>query len=168
MTINKEVVTNEDTGYALAIDPQRKKLDVQTDDVTIHVNSDNKLEVINPGGGGLDCAAIDNLPEAAWKKGTVILAKQNDQCVRLTALESIFQEIGVGITANKVTAFTDESFDVVVTVTNTGEGKNDLTNLVINKPNSGGYAIQDLRALKSSLVKQVRSNSPQPLTLIPA
>lgn len=151
MTISKEVVTGDDLGEALGIDPVAKKVNVLTDGTTIRVNSDNKLEAVNSGGAGLDCDAIDQLPEAAWKKGTVVLAKQDGQCVRLTALESIFQEVGVGITANKVTAFTDDSFDVVVTVTNTGEGKNDLTNLVINKPNGGGYTLQDIRETKQDV-----------------
>jgi hypothetical protein len=151
MAIKKEVVTGDDLGEALGIDPVAKKVNVLADGTTIRVNSDNKLEAVNSGGAGLDCDAIDQLPEAAWKKGTVVLAKQDGQCVRLTALASIFQEVGVGITANKVTAFTDDSFDVVVTVTNTGEGKNDLTNLVINKPNGGGYTIQDIREAKQDV-----------------
>lgn len=151
MAIKKEVVTGDDLGEALGIDPVAKKVNVLADGTTIRVNSDNKLEAVNSGGAGLDCDAIDQLPEVAWKKGTVVLAKQDGQCVRLTALESIFQEVGVGITANKVTAFTDDSFDVVVTVTNTGEGKNDLTNLVINKPNGGGYTLQDIREAKQSV-----------------
>lgn len=151
MAIEKEVVTGDDLGEALGIDPVAKKVNVLADGTTIRVNSDNKLEAVNSGGAGLDCDAIDQLPEAAWKKGTVVLAKQDGQCVRLTALESIFQEVGVGITANKVTAFTDDSFDVVVTVTNTGEGKNDLTNLVINKPNGSGYTLQDIREAKQDV-----------------
>lgn len=151
MTISKEVVTGDDLGEALGIDPVAKKVNVLADGTTIRVNSDNKLEAVNSGGAGLDCDAIDQLPEATWKKGTVVLAKQDGQCVRLTALESIFQEVGVGITANKVTAFTDDSFDVVVTVTNTGEGKNDLTNLVINKPSGSGYTLQDIREAKQDV-----------------
>lgn len=141
MTIAKEVVSGDDLGKALGIDPVLKKVDVRTDDVTIHVNGDNKLEVIK---SGLDCDAIDQLPEEPWKKGTTVLAKQDGKCIRLTALDSIFQEVGVGITANKLSAFTDDKFEVVVTVSNTGEGRNDLTNLAINKPNSNDFTIEDI------------------------
>ena len=98
MAIEKEVVTGDDLGEALGIDPVAKKVNVLADGTTIRVNSDNKLEAVNSGGAGLDCDAIDQLPEAAWKKGTVVLAKQDGQCVRLTALESIFQEAKVKTT----------------------------------------------------------------------
>lgn len=72
---------------------------------------------------GFDCASFEALPVKPWKKGTHILAKQEGECVRLTSLDSIFQEIGVGITANRNSAFVNESYNVVVTVTNTGESK---------------------------------------------
>lgn len=83
---------------------------------------------------GLTCASIDDLPEKPWKKGTTILAKQDGACVRLAALDSIFQEIGVGIAADKTNSFTNEEYNVVVTVSNTGESTNELTNLNIVGP----------------------------------
>lgn len=109
---------------------------------------------------GLDCAAIDALPERQWKKGTVVLAKQDGECVRLASLDSIFQEIGVGISADKTNGFTDESYNVVVTVTNTGEGKNALTNLNINgSSNTQDYEIKDVSFTKSDAdeVEQVNN-----------
>ena len=99
---------------------------------------------------GLDCAAIDALPEKPWKKGTVLLAKQDGECVRLAAFDSIFQEVGVGITADKTNSFTNEEYKVVVTVSNTGEGKNELTNLSIVGPaNTEDYDIKDVTFTKS-------------------
>ena len=99
---------------------------------------------------GLDCAAIDALPERQWKKGTVVLAKQDGECVRLASLDSIFQEIGVGISTDKTNGFTNESYNVIVTVTNTGEGKNALTNLNINgSSNTQDYEIKDVSFTKS-------------------
>lgn len=99
---------------------------------------------------GLDCAAIDALPERTWKKGTVLLAKQDGECVRLTSLDSIFQEIGVGITADQTNSFTGEKYKVIVTVTNTGEGKNELTNLnIVGPANVEDYDIQDISFTKS-------------------
>nr|DAR42226.1 MAG TPA: Translocon-associated protein beta (TRAPB) [Caudoviricetes sp.] len=99
---------------------------------------------------GLTCASIDALPEVTWKKGTTIIAKQDGACVRLAALDSIFQEIGVGITADKTNAFTGEEYKVVVTVSNTGEGKNELTNLnIVGPANTEDYEIKDVSFTKS-------------------
>lgn len=110
--------------------------------------------------GGLDCAAIDALPEKPWKKGTVLLAKQDGECVRLAAFDSIFQEIGVGITADKTNSFTKEEYKVVVTVSNTGEGKNELTNLnIVGPANTEDYDIKDVTFTKSEAdeVEQVNN-----------
>lgn len=95
---------------------------------------------------GLTCASIDDLPEKPWKKGTTILAKQDGACVRLSALDSIFQEIGVGITADKTNSFTNEEYNVVVTVSNTGESANELTNLNIVGPEiTPNYTVKNVR-----------------------
>lgn len=110
--------------------------------------------------GGLDCAAIDALPERPWKKGTTLLAKQDGECVRLTAFDSIFQEVGVGITADKTNSFTNEEYKVVVTVSNTGEGKNELTNLnIVGPANTEDYEIKDVSFTKSEAdaVEQVNN-----------
>lgn len=109
---------------------------------------------------GLDCAAIDALPERQWKKGTALLAKQDGECVRLVAFDSIFQEIGVGITADKTNAFVNEEYKVVVTVSNTGEGKNELTNLnIVGPANTTDYEIKDVTFTKSEAdeVEQVNN-----------
>ena len=99
---------------------------------------------------GLDCAAIDALPEKPWKKGTVLLAKQDGECVRLTAFDSIFQEVGVGITADKTNGLVSDNYKVVVTVSNTGEGKNELTNLnIVGPANTADYEIKDVSFTKS-------------------
>lgn len=93
---------------------------------------------------GLDCEAIAQLPQEQWEKGTSILANKNGKCVRLVPSENFFQEIGVGIAANKVSAYTDEEFEVVVTVSNTGVGKNTLTDWIITKPIGGIYDVKDV------------------------
>lgn len=93
---------------------------------------------------GLDCEAIAQLPQEQWEKGTSILANKNGKCVRLVPNENFFQEIGVGIAANKVSAYTNEEFEVVVTVSNTGVGKNTLTDWVITKPVAGVYDVKDV------------------------
>lgn len=101
---------------------------------------------------GFDCSSIDQLPERPWKKGTTLLAKQDGQCVRLSSFDTFFQEIGVGITASRTNGFTGEEYRVVVTVTNTGEGTNELTNLNISKPESLGVAY-DIKDLETSKVQ---------------
>ena len=100
---------------------------------------------------GLDCEAIAQLPQEQWEKGTSILANKNGKCVRLVPSENFFQEIGVGIAANKVSAYTNEEFEVVVTVSNTGVGKNTLTDWVITKPVGGVYDVKDVRVTSSGV-----------------
>lgn len=100
---------------------------------------------------GLDCEAIAQLPQEQWEKGTSILANKNGKCVRIVPSENFFQEIGVGIAANKVAAYTNEEFEVVVTVSNTGVGKNTLTNWVITKPVAGVYDIKDVRVTSNGV-----------------
>lgn len=154
----KKVIIPEDFNQTIVLG-EDSKWGVPIDNSTLKMTPEGKLSAVVPKipeiptlpDDILTCKKLNDLPEATWKKGTVLLAKQDDHCVRLTALDSVFQEIGVGISANKITAFTDDSFDVVVTVTNTGEGKNDLTNLVINKPSEIGYRIEDVRESKQNV-----------------
>lgn len=100
---------------------------------------------------GLDCEVIAQLPQEQWEKGISILANKNGKCVRLVPSENFFQEIGVGIAANKVSAYTNEEFEVVVTVSNTGVGKNTLTDWVITKPVSGIYDVKDVRVTSNGV-----------------
>lgn len=125
-----KVITPDNLGKGITFNPQTKKWEVQS---------------------GFDCAAISALPSKPWKKGTTLLAKQDGECIQLAALDSIFQEIGVGIAADKTSAFTGETYNVTVTVTNTGESKNELTNLTVQKPLLGNYEIQDVRTSKQGV-----------------
>lgn len=127
-----KVITPDNLGKGITFNPQTKKWEVNVE-------------------SGLSCSAIDQLPEKTWKKGTTLLAKQDGQCIRLAALDSIFQEIGVGIAADKTSAFTGETYNVTVTVTNTGESKNELTNLTVQKPLLGNYEILDVRTSKQAV-----------------
>ena len=125
-----KVITPDNLGKGITFNPQTKQWEVQS---------------------GFDCAALSALPSKPWKKGTTLLAKQDGECIQLTALDSIFQEIGVGIAADKTSAFTGETYNVTVTVTNTGESKNELTNLTVQKPLLGNYEILDVRTSKQGL-----------------
>lgn len=145
-------ITNSN-GTTVEVPAIKVKAAKEADGKVVITNQDGTtVEIEKPAAAtaGLDCAAIDALPEKPWKKGTVLLAKQDGECVRLTSLDSIFQEIGVGITADQTNSFTGEKYKVVVTVTNTGEGKNELTNLnIVGPANVEGYDIQDVSFTKS-------------------
>ena len=134
-----KVITPQNLGKGIVFNPETKKWEVNVET-------------------GLTCASIDQLPTKPWKKGTTLLAKQDGECIKLTALDSIFQEIGVGIAADKTSAFTGEEYRVVVTVSNTGEGKNDLTNLVVQKPLLGNYNIKDVTTSHQGLDSFDRKN----------
>lgn len=121
-----KVITPDNLGKGITFNPASKQWEVNAE-------------------SGLTCESINSLPVKPWKKGTTLLAKQEGECVQLSALDSIFQEVGVGIVANKTSAFTGETYDVTVTVSNTGEGKNELTNFAVQKPLLGNYEIKDVR-----------------------
>lgn len=142
----KRVVIPENMGRGIKANTEKSQYEV---DLTDYVDGST---VTYTGGKlgvavtGLTCASIDDLPEKPWKKGTTILAKQDGACVRLAALDSIFQEIGVGITADKTNSFTNEEYNVVVTVSNTGESTNELTNLNIVGPEiTPNYIVKNVR-----------------------
>lgn len=144
------IVKGPDGRYGAVVKVKAAK---EADGKVVITNQDGStVEIEKPAAAtaGLDCAAIDALPERPWKKGTVLLAKQDGECVRLAAFDSIFQEVGVGITADKTNSFTNEEYKVVVTVSNTGEGKNELTNLnIVGPANTEDYEIKDVTFTKS-------------------
>lgn len=139
---NDGLVRGKHIGNGLAVDENRKKIDVAVDGTTVTFTPDGKLHA-RAGSSGLDCAAISALPVRAWKKGTTILAKQDAECVQLSALDTLFQDVGVGISANKYTGLVGDNYNVKYTVTNSGEGKNELTTLIITKPLLGAYTISN-------------------------
>ena len=156
------VITNQDD-TTVEVPAIKVKATKEADGKVVITNQDGttvEIEKSAPAPAGLDCEAIDALPEKPWKKGTTLLAKQDGQCVRLAAFDSIFQEVGVGITADKTNSFTNEEYKVVVTVSNTGEGKNELTNLnIVGPANTEDYEIKDVTFTKSEAdeVEQVNN-----------
>lgn len=144
-------ITNSN-GTTVEVPAIKVKAAKEADGKVVITNQDGStVEIEKPAAAtGLDCAAIDALPERPWKKGTVLLAKQDGECVRLAALDSIFQEVGVGITADKTNGLVSDNYKVVVTVSNTGEGKNELTNLnIVGPANTADYEIKDVSFTKS-------------------
>lgn len=145
-------ITNSN-GTTVEVPAIKVKAAKEADGKVVITNQDGttvEIEKSAPATAGLDCAAIDALPERPWKKGTVLLAKQDGECVRLAALDSIFQEVGVGITTDKTNGLVSDNYKVVVTVSNTGEGKNELTNLnIVGPANTEDYEIKDVSFTKS-------------------
>lgn len=86
-------------------------------------------------GDFLTYSKISELPEKHWEKGTSLLArKSTGEYFRLVTDESLFQDVGVAITANKTVSQEGDAFIVKVTVTNSQVAKNDMTELLINFP----------------------------------
>ena len=154
------VITNQDD-TTVEVPAIKVKAAKEADGKVVITNQDGStVEIEKSATAGLDCASIDALPEKPWKKGTTLLAKQDGECIRLAAFDSIFQEVGVGITADKTNSFTNEEYKVVVTVSNTGEGKNELTNLnIVGPANTEDYEIKDVTFTKSEAdeVEQVNN-----------
>lgn len=150
LEFNDTIVKGPDGKYGAVVKVKAAK---EADGKVVITNQDGTtVEIEKPAAAtaGLDCEAIDALPEKPWKKGTTLLAKQDGECIRLAAFDSIFQEVGVGITADKTNSFTNEEYKVVVTVSNTGEGKNALTNLnIVGPANTEDYDIKDVTFTKS-------------------
>lgn len=107
---------------------------------TITVNEQGKLVGAS---SGLDCEAIAALPRTSWKPDTSVLVNQDGECKRLVPREDIFQEIGVTMSANKLSGLTNQKYIITVTVTNTGLGTNEVTDLAIVKPQLGNYELSD-------------------------
>ena len=92
---------------------------------------------------------MSNLPTTTWKDGTAVLVKQDGSLKQMVPAEALFQEIGVGMAADRLSDFTGKEFDVVVTVTNSGRNPNTETDLVITKPSNTGYTLSDFRPTAS-------------------
>ena len=103
-----------------------------------------------PKGDSFDCAQVASLPLAQWKQGTSILASQDGECKRLVPVQNLFQEVGVSMAANKLSGLVGDSYNVVVTVTNSAEAENALTDLVITKPQLGNYTLENFNSSASA------------------
>lgn len=98
-----------------------------------------------PQSSGLDCAAIDQLPEVSWKKDTVVLGKQDGRCVRLKATGDIFTDVVLNLTTAKtstvVVTGTTETINLVAQVQNAGTNPATAIRLVLTKPVLGTYTM---------------------------
>lgn len=94
---------------------------------------------------GLDCAAIDQLPIKPWKKDTVVLAKQDGQCIRLKPNGDIFTDIVVDLASNKqnleIAKGQSETVNLIATVTNAGVNQTGEVFITLTKPQLGTYRL---------------------------
>lgn len=146
MVTKVPVVTPDDLGRGIKKNESAKKFEVDltelVDGTTISYVG-GKL-VGQSGSSGLDCSAIGTLKKEKMTKTTTVLGRNADgDCVQVAVLDSIFQDVGVGISANKYSGYAGDTFNVKVTVTNTGEGTNEKTTLSIIKPALGTYSIRN-------------------------
>ena len=140
---NDGLVRGKHIGKGLATDETRKKIDVAVDGTTVGFTEDGKLKTL--GSGGLDCAAIDQLPEVSWKKNTVVLGKQGGNCVRLKATGDIFTDVVLSLstakTSTTIVTGTTETINLVAQVQNAGTNPATAIRLVLTKPLLGTYTM---------------------------
>ena len=94
-----KVIIPDSLGKTIKKDEATKKWEVNVDNSTITVNE--KGQLVAQGSGGLNCAAIDELPIKPWKKDTTVLAKQDGECIRLKPNSDIFTDIVVDLASSK-------------------------------------------------------------------
>jgi len=143
---NDGLVRGKHIGKGLTTDDARKKIDVAVDGTTIDFTDDGKLKALNAGGSsGLDCAAIDQLPEVSWKKNTVVLGKQDGNCVRLKATGDIFTDVVLSLstakTSTSIVTGSNETINLVAQVQNAGTNPATAIRLVLTKPALGTYTM---------------------------
>ena len=140
---NDGLVRGKHIGKGLTVDETRKKIDVAVDGTTVSFTADGKLKTL--GSGGLDCAAIDQLPEVSWKKNTVVLGKQDGNCVRLKATGDIFTDVVLSLstakTSTSIVTGTTETINLVAQVQNAGTNPATAIRLVLTKPLLGTYTM---------------------------
>ena len=125
----------EDNNFAVDYDPE-----------TMELTADGKLRAKQqPVPSGLDCEAIDQLPIKPWKKDTVVLAKQDGQCIRLKPNGDIFTDIVVGLAASKqnleLAKGQSETVNLIATVTNAGTNPTGEVFVTLTKPQLGAYQL---------------------------
>lgn len=125
----------EDNNFAVDYDPETMELTV-----------DGKLRAKQqPVPSGLDCEAIDQLPIKPWKKDTVILAKQDGQCIRLKPNIDIFTDIVVDLSAAKqnleLAKDQSETVNLIATVTNAGTNPTGEVFVTMTKPQLSTYQL---------------------------
>lgn len=139
-----KVIIPDNLGKTIKQDPVSEVWDVNVDGTTVKINEHGQLYT-EAQGGGLDCAAIDELPIKPWKKDTVVLAKQDGECVRLKPNADIFTDLVVNLAASKqsfeIGKGQSETVNLVATVTNAGTNPAKEVFVTLTKPQLGTYQV---------------------------
>lgn len=139
-----KVIFPGNLGNTIKQDPASEKWEVNVDEKTVKINGDGQLYTEQTG-GGLDCAAIDAMPIKPWKKDTVVLAKQDGECIRLKPNADIFTDLVVDLAALKqsfeIGKPQSETVNLVATVTNTGTNPAKEVFVTLTRPQLGTYQI---------------------------
>lgn len=138
------VITPNNLGKGIKLNPASKKWEVNVDNSTITVNPQGQL-VAQGSSGGLDCAAIAALPKTAWKPNTSILVNQDGACKRLVPNENIFTDVVVDLAASKqnveIPKNQSETVNIIATVTNAGANPTGEVLVTLTKPQLGTYRL---------------------------
>lgn len=126
-------------GVGTTADPLKLNLDSET----LRLTPEGKLQAIIPAqSGGLDCEAIKSLDERTWESGMTVLAQTaSGDCVRLNTKGSLFQDLSVGMSANKIRAEVGSEFVITTTVTNHSTTDVAAADLVLTRPRGTDYSI---------------------------
>lgn len=92
---------------------------------------------------------LSTLPITTWNDGTTVLVRQDGTLKQMRPADNIFQEVGVSIAADKLVAAVGTTTNVEVKVTNSGQGTNTETDLVITKPAGIGYSLSGFTSSSS-------------------
>ena len=129
---------------ATGISIDKNQLSNYVDGSTITVNREGKLQG-SAQSSGLDCEAIEQLPIKSWKKDTVVLAKQDGQCIRLKPNGDIFTDIVAELASSKhsieLPKNQTETVNLVATVTNAGTNPTGEVFVTLTKPQLGTYQL---------------------------
>lgn len=129
---------------ATGISIDKNQLSNYVDGSTITVNREGKLQG-SAQSSGLDCEAIEQLPIKPWKKDTVVLAKQDGQCIRLKPNGDIFTDIVAELASSKhsieLPKNQTETVNLVATVTNAGTNPTGEVIVTLVKPQLGTYQL---------------------------
>lgn len=142
---------------SLKIDPASTGVTVSRDGIKIsppdiRVTDDENNSYLHVGSErftipkGITCETISQLPKASWEEGMSVLAKRrNGQCVNLVPSDSIFQTVNLaaragkvekvsGQTLNTLTGFLEDTYQIIYTITNSGEDESTAVTLKIQEP----------------------------------
>lgn len=143
------VITPSNLGKGIKKNNTTKQWEVDlndyVDNTTVVLTPEGKLSSTGGTGGGLDCAAIDALPIKSWKKDTVVLAKQDGECIRLKPNADIFTDLVVDLATSKqnfeIAKNQSETVNLIATVTNAGTNPTGEVYITLTKPQLGTYQV---------------------------